>query len=82
MEEMFSGASSFAQTLGGAWDASKADKNCMFVGSPGKLATGPKYDRVCANPTSTILTVSPTINLIVTVIARVGVRVKVRIRVM
>jgi len=38
MYAMFSGASSFDQTLCGAWKASKAKyKDIMFAGSSGKL---------------------------------------------
>ena len=39
MEEMFSGASSFTQTLCGAWSASKAYKGGMFDGSFGQMCT-------------------------------------------
>jgi len=37
MNRMLWGASKFAQTICGAWKASKADKKEMFDGSPGKL---------------------------------------------
>jgi len=34
---MFNGASSFTQTLCDEWKDSKADKEGMFTGSPGKF---------------------------------------------
>merc|ERR1719174_348174 len=37
MKEIFSGASSFAQTLCGAWSTSTAKKDGMFDGSSGRL---------------------------------------------
>jgi len=37
MYSMFYSASSFAQTLCGAWKTSTANKRAMFIGSPGKI---------------------------------------------
>merc|ERR1719174_3592411 len=51
MEEMFSGASSFAQTLCGAWQTSTADKKEMFTRSSG---------RICTTSTTTSVTTSMT----------------------
>jgi hypothetical protein len=51
MEEMFSGASSFTQTLCGAWQTSTADKKEMFTRSSG---------RICTTSTTTSVTTSMT----------------------
>jgi hypothetical protein len=52
MKEMFSGASSFAQTLCGAWLTSTANKDGMFDGSPGRICT-PGGKKTTSKTTST-----------------------------
>merc|ERR1719174_3559147 len=51
MNAMFKGASSFSQTLCGAWRTSTADKDSMFDGSSGRLCTS-----IISTPSTTTTT--------------------------
>jgi hypothetical protein len=53
MAEMFNGASSFAQTLCGAWLTSTADKDGMFDGSSARLCTSTSTSTSTSTATTT-----------------------------